>query len=267
MVCIYILKLQNDKYYVGKTNKLNLRVNEHFEGDGSAWTKLYKPIEISQVIKNCDTYDEDKYTIKTMAKYGIDNVRGGSFVKIKLSENDLDTINKMINGSENKCFKCGKYGHFANKCYSKKTTIEDKVSDNEKDDDIVDEWDSFLQDMLWECRKLDKNNIGKLDILTLLKALKNTDGEIFGDIKETNIRGMCQSINKQDDDNLVKIDYITDPLINYVDYCTGFVYICRDRVGTQDEDDDNKWECSYCDKTFKTKKGAVYHQNFYCKNK
>jgi predicted GIY-YIG superfamily endonuclease len=113
---IYILKLTDNKYYIGKTNNLDKRLNEHFDGQGSEWCKLYKPVEILEFYTDCDYFDEDKYTIKAMEKYGIKNVRGGSFSKIKLEESDLKTISKMINGAKNKCFFCGKEDHFINNC-------------------------------------------------------------------------------------------------------------------------------------------------------
>ena len=31
---------------------------------GSIWTKIYKPVEVCEIIPNCDIYEEDKYTIK-----------------------------------------------------------------------------------------------------------------------------------------------------------------------------------------------------------
>jgi hypothetical protein len=116
MVFIYILKLTNNKYYVGKTTNPKYRLNSHFNYDGSTWTKKYKPINMLEIIKNCDNYDEDKYTLKYMEKYGINIVRGGSFCQIKLTDENKNTINKMINGSTDKCYICGKNGHFASKC-------------------------------------------------------------------------------------------------------------------------------------------------------
>lgn len=81
MVYIYVLELVDNKYYVGKTDNPQFRLESHFNSNGAAWTKKYKPINIIELIPNCDDYDEDKYTLKYMEKYGINNVRGGSFVK------------------------------------------------------------------------------------------------------------------------------------------------------------------------------------------
>lgn len=119
MVTIYILELEQNKYYVGKTNNINQRMNEHLDGQGSEWTKMYKFKQVYEIHENCDSFDEDKFTIKMMGKFGIENVRGGSFCKIHLSEPDKITIQNMLNGATNKCYLCGNNNHFAKDCPTK----------------------------------------------------------------------------------------------------------------------------------------------------
>ena len=123
MVFIYILLLELNKYYIGKMNNPDIRLDYHFNLDGSEWTKIYKPIKVYEVISNCDSYDEDKYTLKYMEKEGINNVRGGSFSQIELSEEQIKLINQMIKGATDKCYNCGESGHFIKDC------IESKVQD------------------------------------------------------------------------------------------------------------------------------------------
>jgi hypothetical protein len=120
MVFIYILQLELNKYYIGKTNNPDIRLDSHFNSNGSEWTKIYKPIKVYELISDCDSYDEDKYTLKYMDKEGIDNVRGGSFCQVKLSDEQIKLINQMIKGASDKCFNCGESGHFMNKCMESK---------------------------------------------------------------------------------------------------------------------------------------------------
>lgn len=115
-IFIYVLELEEGKYYVGKTLYPEFRLDQHFNSTGAEWTKKYKPLQILQIIPDCDDFDEDKYTLKCMEQYGINNVRGGSFCEIKLSENNIEIIKKMINSSTDKCFICGEKGHFAKEC-------------------------------------------------------------------------------------------------------------------------------------------------------
>ena len=130
MVFIYILLLELNKYYIGKTNNPDIRLDYHFNSDGSEWTKIYKPIKVYEVISNCDSYDEDKYTLKYMEKEGINNVRGGSFSQIELSVEQIKLISQMIKGATDKCFNCGESGHFIKDC------IESKIEDYLKNENL-----------------------------------------------------------------------------------------------------------------------------------
>lgn len=114
---LYVLKLIKDKYYVGITYRdLSIRFSQHQQGIGASWTKLYKPISIIETLKTSNKFDEDKWTKMYMNKYGIENVRGGSYVKINLEKFQIKALKIELCTANNLCFKCNKFGHFASKC-------------------------------------------------------------------------------------------------------------------------------------------------------
>jgi len=131
---IYFIKLKEGKYYIGKTKNIERRYDEHITGNGSGWTKRYKPISLIETIKSTSYFDEDKYVKEYMAKYGIDNVRGGTYSNIVLDKNSLAVLEKEIRHSKNECMRCGRNTHFINDCYaatdSNGVDIDNVVKDN-----------------------------------------------------------------------------------------------------------------------------------------
>lgn len=79
---VYILKCEDECFYVGITSNLNLRLAQHFSGNGSQWTKRHKPIEIIKVVVgNLET--ENQIALEYINQYGYDRVRGGKYLKDK----------------------------------------------------------------------------------------------------------------------------------------------------------------------------------------
>ena len=131
---IYILELEDNKYYVGKSKCSKKRILQHFNDNGSEWTKLHKPIKILEQFKG-DSWDEEKHTLITMDKYGIDNVRGGSYCKIILTESEKEKAIQTIASVMDKCYKCGETGHFANECLiGKNEGKEELINEDFKDE-------------------------------------------------------------------------------------------------------------------------------------
>lgn len=155
-ICIYILRCEDDKYYVGKSTNINKRIKQHFKKKGSSWTRLYRPLEIYEIRRNCDEFDEEKITLQYMKKFGINNVRGGSYTRLQLSKYEINHLVRLIRSSEDRCFVCGSTDHFAKHCqklFCKKCKKNghsyrdcrfydldngDKITDKEIEDFIVD---------------------------------------------------------------------------------------------------------------------------------
>ena len=225
MVYIYILSLECNKYYVGRTTNIKYRLKKHYQQRGSYWTTKYKFVNIYQIYENCDVFDEDKYTIEMMAKYGIDNVRGGSFSKITLSKEEINVINSMINNANDKCFNCHSDDHYIYQCpYDK---IHNRIFMN------------LLGKIINNCKDFNNNNNNntdnnntdnnntdnkEIDILTLKDILFESDNVIFNNITLEDIKHHCVKINKQKFNGIEYIDY-NDGKINYISYAIGLMIL------------------------------------------
>ena len=122
---LYILELEDNKYYVGTTDKdVQEEFIEQVSGSGADWTREYPPKKIIESYELKDDSEIDKKTLFYMASFGISNVRGGSFCDIDIDAKEETFIRKMIATNYSKCFKCNSAGHFAAECtYEKKEPI------------------------------------------------------------------------------------------------------------------------------------------------
>jgi predicted GIY-YIG superfamily endonuclease len=126
---LYVLELKHGKYYVGTTNDLQKRFQEHVDGTGAVWTRKYAPLAIERSVMVDGPLHEDRVTKELMLKYGIDNVRGGSYCRIDLDDGQYQSLTTELRSATGVCFKCGLPGHFAAQCHHKAvSTKEDKKS-------------------------------------------------------------------------------------------------------------------------------------------
>lgn len=116
---IYTLLLEGENYYVGITKNVIRRFEEHLGGNGASWTKIHKPIEILAVEEAKTPFDEDRVVKTLMHEHGIEKVRGGSYVTVYLSAEQIRLLRKEIAMSTGACIICGMLGHMANGCPSK----------------------------------------------------------------------------------------------------------------------------------------------------
>lgn len=85
---LYVLLLQNNNFYVGSSSEYEKRLENHFKGKGSAWTKAHAPIQVNEktILGECTYRDaeiaENTKTIELMRKYGWQRVRGGFFSNV-----------------------------------------------------------------------------------------------------------------------------------------------------------------------------------------
>ena len=98
---IYVLKLIDDRYYIGRTSNIIIRLEQHFTNNGSIYTKMYNPLNVIEIEEELTKDAEKNKTLFYMEKYGFEKVRGYTWCSIELKKNPC-IKNKKIIKLENK---------------------------------------------------------------------------------------------------------------------------------------------------------------------
>jgi hypothetical protein len=96
-------------------------------------------------------HDENNLTKDYMKVYGIQNVRGGSYATVKLSEEVEALLERELIGNADKCYKCHLSGHFARDC--KKTQLFRKRESSESSSDSDESSDSDDGTKKFKCKR------------------------------------------------------------------------------------------------------------------
>ena len=93
---LYILKLENDKWFIGKSANVEKRYEQHLNGEGDTFTQLHKPVSLELSRELISDTDQDETVREYMRKYGIENVRGGIYSKTEFNSYDISKIRDDI---------------------------------------------------------------------------------------------------------------------------------------------------------------------------
>lgn len=86
---VYVLELEQQKFYIGSNYSANNNFERHFLGEGPPWTQTYKPVSVVRIIPG-NRIKEKQITLQYMRKYGWTNVRGYAWSQINLKNPPKD---------------------------------------------------------------------------------------------------------------------------------------------------------------------------------
>ena len=116
---VYVLELHDGSLYVGRTDNLESRLQQHASGRGSLFTRergTYRVLEVRHGVANSE---EQSVTREMMQQYGVSNVRGGSYSQRTLHEVTEDRLQRHVRQAERLCATCGRNSHSAAQCFAR----------------------------------------------------------------------------------------------------------------------------------------------------
>ena len=99
---VYVWELEEGKYYVGYSENLSSRLEQHTTGDGAVWTKKYKPISILEIVRGNKDVEKAK-TLEYMKLKGFENVRGAGYCKTEYSSVPQPVQDYISGSTKGKC--------------------------------------------------------------------------------------------------------------------------------------------------------------------
>lgn len=157
MINIVVLELENNCFFIGKTDDILFNINK-YNRNCNIFTKKHKPIRLHEFKQNSSIYDLD-ITVKIyMNKYGINNVRGGSYSELELSQSQINILQKELQMINNEHQDSNLINNFYNKDDNSITSnivfINNQMS---KKPVVINNYIWY-----WECSICNKNAVGTM---------------------------------------------------------------------------------------------------------
>jgi predicted GIY-YIG superfamily endonuclease len=195
---IYVLRLENRKFYVGRTNDLHERISAHLSGTACEYTKKYKMKKVIEIIESNDAFDEDKITKKYMARFGIHHVRGGSYTTFSLDENIIKFLQKEIYAGQNRCYQCGKLGHYQLQCTNVSLFLENSpnetvLKETEEKKEEIELNETVLKETEEKKDEIQVNDGVYKEMEEKKDEIKVNDG-VYKEMEEVNLQKMWMGI-------------------------------------------------------------------------
>ena len=90
----YILKLKDNKWYVGFAADVDKALYQAWNGDGALFVQQHQPLEVIDIIPG-KKYTK-QLTLMMMREYGIDNVRGHAWSQREFTDKQRANLIKQI---------------------------------------------------------------------------------------------------------------------------------------------------------------------------
>ena len=118
---VYCLTDSDGKIYVGKSENIPERINDHRMGEGTRFLgpNLQKIApETTPIPSDLESWERNE-TLAMMYKHGIEKVRGWMFTTTRLSDDQKQDAFSQICEKLDLCRKCGRDSHFVNSCFAR----------------------------------------------------------------------------------------------------------------------------------------------------
>ena len=97
MQLLFVIKCQEEKYYLGLSNNFVSVFFKHLENfENVDWMNIYKPIELVYIEQFFNIEMLNNCVIRYMEYYGIENVRGGDYSNTILNLSQYNEITHKI---------------------------------------------------------------------------------------------------------------------------------------------------------------------------
>lgn len=125
---IYILRLQEKKYYIGTAPVPVNRALDYFKRYPNAWIKKYPIVKMVNIYKIPNTftnkkekaihiyYEIEKLTAILMSRFSIENVRSDTTPE-DLSPEEENQLQTFLEECKKICYKCNSRDHTAEDCF------------------------------------------------------------------------------------------------------------------------------------------------------